>query len=57
MLRLLYPDGVRPEQYDDLLALTRIVDKCFRIANGNQGEENAYADVAGYGLLGAMRTS
>lgn len=55
VLRVLYPDGVKPEQYDDMLAVTRIVDKLFRVANGDMGGESAYVDIVGYGLLGAKR--
>lgn len=55
VLRQFYPDGIRPEQMDDALAVVRITDKLFRIAAGNQGGENAYADIAGYGLLGAAK--
>ena len=55
VIRVLYPDGIKPEQYDDMLAIVRVIDKLFRIANGNQGEENAYRDIAGYGLLGAKK--
>jgi hypothetical protein len=51
VLRILYPDGIRPDQYDDALAVTRIVDKLFRIANGSQGEESPGKDICGYGLL------
>jgi hypothetical protein len=50
-LRLLYPDGIRPEQYEDLLALVRDFDKSMRIATGNQGNEDAWADKCGYALL------
>ena len=50
-LKILYPDGVKPEQYADMLGVTRIFDKLMRIANGNQGEENAWRDLAGYGIL------
>ena len=32
ILKILYPDGIKPEQYKDMLAITRIVDKLFRIA-------------------------
>ena len=32
ILEILYPDGVRPAQYRDFLAVTRIIDKLFRIA-------------------------
>jgi len=56
VLRILYPAGVRPEQYDDLLAITRILDKLFRIANQKEAfSENPYMDIAGYALLGAAR--
>lgn len=52
ILAILYPDGVAPEQYHDMMLITRILDKLNRIANGNQGEENAWSDLAGYSLLG-----
>jgi len=52
MLKIVYPDGVKPEQYHDMMLLVRMFDKVNRIANGNQGEENAWSDIAGYGLLG-----
>lgn len=54
ILRALYPDGIKPDQYHDVLGVARVIDKLSRIANGNQGEENAWADLAGYGLLGTM---
>ena len=50
-LKVLYPNGIKPEQYKDMLAVVRIFDKLMRIANGNQGDENAYMDIAGYGIL------
>lgn len=31
-VKILYPDGVRPEQYTDLLYIVRIFDKLKRIA-------------------------
>ena len=31
--------------------IVRIWDKLKRIANGNKGEENAWQDIAGYGIL------
>lgn len=55
VLKVLYPNGVKPEEYGDMLAVVRVVDKLFRIANGNQGEENAWIDISGYGLLGAKK--
>jgi len=52
-LRLLYPDGVRPEQYQDMLAVVRIFDKQMRIATDKDAlGEDPFADIAGYGLLG-----
>ena len=51
ILKVLYPDGVKPEQYKDMLGITRVLDKLFRVANGNQGDEDAWKDVCGYGLL------
>lgn len=52
ILEILYPDGIRPEQYRDMLGVIRVVDKLFRIANGKQGPEDPWQDIAGYGLLG-----
>jgi hypothetical protein len=52
ILEVLYPDGVRPEQYRDMLGVIRVVDKLFRVANGKQGSEDPWQDIAGYGLLG-----
>jgi len=55
-LALLYPAGIRPEQYGDALLLVRIFDKCMRAATrkGAFGE-SPYLDIAGYGLLGAVK--
>lgn len=52
-LELLYPNGVKPEQYADLLIQVRIFDKQMRIATDLQAfGESPFADLAGYGLLG-----
>ena len=54
VLRILYPAGIRPDQYRDALAVVRIVDKLFRIATDRDAlGESPWRDVAGYGLLGA----
>lgn len=56
VLRLLYPNGIAPQQLDDALAITRVVDKLFRIATDRDAlGESPWLDVAGYGLLGAAR--
>jgi len=53
VLAIMYPNGVQPEQYKDMLAIVRIVDKLFRIANIKDAfGESPFRDVAGYGLLG-----
>ncbi len=52
VIRVLYPDGVRPEQYVDLLVTVRILDKLFRIANRKDAfGESPWQDIAGYGIL------
>lgn len=53
-LRLLYPSGIQPHQYDDALLLVRIFDKTMRIATSPSAfGESPYRDIAGYGLLGS----
>ena len=52
-LALLYPDGVPPDKYRDLLTIVRIFDKLMRIANEKEAfSESPYKDIVGYGLLG-----
>jgi len=56
VLRQLYPDGIQLDQYDDMLAVTRIVDKLFRIATDRDAlGESPFKDICGYGLLGTAR--
>ena len=56
VMRILYPDGIRPEQMGDALAVVRILDKLFRIASKKDAfGESPYLDLAGYGLLGATK--
>jgi hypothetical protein len=55
-LRQMFPQGIKPDQYDDLLTIARILDKLFRIASDPEAfEENPYQDIVGYGLLGMKR--
>lgn len=57
ILRILYPNGIAPDQIDDALCIVRIVDKLFRIASDKDAlGESPYRDIAGYGLLGAFRS-
>lgn len=53
ILKVLYPDGIKPENYKDLLAITRMIDKLFRISTKNDPfGESPYRDLVGYSLLG-----
>lgn len=53
-LKLLYPSGIRPDEYGDALLLVRIFDKQMRIATNKHAlGESPYRDIAGYGILGA----
>ncbi len=52
IMRILYPRGIGPAQYDDALAMIRIIDKMFRIATAKKAfGENPFMDIAGYGIL------
>lgn len=51
VMKILYPDGVKPEQLESALTMIRVVDKLFRIANGDQGDESAWSDICGYSIL------
>jgi len=52
VMRQLFPDGISPDKFVDVLALVRIIDKMFRIAtNPDYGGENSWGDIAGYALL------
>lgn len=56
IFEVLYPNGIAVEQYSDMLTLTRIIDKIFRIANKkNAFGESPYRDLVGYGLLAVER--
>lgn len=52
ILALLYPEGIRPEQYIDLLAVVRVLDKLKRIATRHPTDtESPWKDIAGYAVL------
>lgn len=56
MLMILYPDGIKPRQYEDAALLIRLGDKMSRIAGGDKQAfgENPFQDIAGYGMLGSV---
>lgn len=54
VLAILFPNGVTVERYGDLLTITRIIDKLFRVANQKgYGGESPYEDIAGYAIRAA----
>lgn len=59
MVKVLYPNGIPLEAYDDALAIIRVVDKLFRIATSaglpDRGGEDPWRDIAGYALLSIAR--
>jgi hypothetical protein len=56
VMKILYPEGIRPDQIDNALCVVRIIDKLFRIASQPKAfGESPYLDIAGYGILGYGR--
>jgi len=56
ILKILYPESIGVEQYTDALAIIRIIDKLFRIANNKYAfDEEPWKDIAGYGILGVAK--
>lgn len=52
ILALLYPDGVKVDQYADLLTVVRMLDKLKRVATAKADDpEDAWRDLAGYAIL------
>jgi hypothetical protein len=55
IIKILYPEGVQPHQYKDLLAMTRVIDKLFRIATSKDAMgEDPWQDIAGYAILSVV---
>lgn len=53
ILEVLYPNGISPNQYKDALAITRVIDKLFRLANKKDAYgESPWKDICGYSILG-----
>ena len=49
-LKILFPQGIPPEQYLHAMLVVRIFDKLMRISQG--ALKDSYRDIAGYGVLG-----
>lgn len=55
VLKVLYPNGIKPDQYKNLLTIIRILDKMFRMAtSATDDEEYPELDICGYGLLAVI---
>ena len=53
ILEVLYPNGIDPASYRDALAITRVIDKLFRLANQKDAfGESPWRDICGYAILG-----
>jgi hypothetical protein len=53
---ILYPKGIKVEQYKDILLVIRILDKISRIANDKEAfGEDAFEDIVGYAIRGCMK--
>uniref|UniRef100_A0A6M3LKC2 Uncharacterized protein n=1 Tax=viral metagenome TaxID=1070528 RepID=A0A6M3LKC2_9ZZZZ len=56
VIKILYPNGVTTDQYDDLLVIVRLLDKLFRVATRKDAfGESPWNDSAGYCLLAVLR--
>ena len=54
VLEELYPDGVQPHEFRDMLAIVRVIDKLFRLATRKDAfGESPWRDICGYALLGS----
>lgn len=52
IVKILYPKGIAPDQYQDMLYMVRVIDKLFRIATHKDAfGENPARDIAGYSIL------
>ena len=61
IFNIIYPNGIETHQYDNILTITRIIDKIFRIANAPKSKkdpmgEDPWKDIAGYAILALQNT-
>lgn len=56
VLKIFFPNGVSVEQFSDLLAIVRILDKIFRIVTDKDAfGESPWQDIGGYAILKAVQ--
>lgn len=51
ILRILYPDGIKPDEYGDASTIVRILDKISRRAAGHSDAAEDWRDIGGYGVV------
>lgn len=56
IIKILYPNGISIENYENFLTIIRIIDKLFRVANKPDAfGEDPWEDIARYGLLASAK--
>jgi hypothetical protein len=56
ILAILFPAGIPVAQFNDALAIVRIIDKLFRIATDKKAfAEDPWRDIEGYALLARVK--
>jgi len=57
IMKVLYPNGISPDQMDSALTIVRIIDKLNRISTNKNDlmGENPFMDIVGYSLLEVMK--
>ena len=56
IIRILYPRGIDPDQFDHALTIIRVIDKLFRIATQREAfGEDPWRDIAGYAILSVTK--
>lgn len=56
IFKLYYPDGIKPDQYGDVLLLVRVLDKLSRIATAKDAfNEEPWQDIVGYSIRGCLK--
>ena len=56
VLMELYPEGIFPKDYENVLTIVRMLDKIFRIATDKDAMgESPFKDICGYALLAMGR--
>jgi hypothetical protein len=52
ILKILFPNGVQPKQYNSMLTIVRVLDKLFRISVDKDAfGESPWKDICGYSIL------